>query len=142
MLLITITGCEVVLDWGNTYFDLISIPVLEDLYAKRAAEQGVKFPKPEELDAEDKYIIGCTDMGNVSYVKPSIHPMIALNTKAGIHSREFMPVAGTHESHETIIRAAKAMALTAIDVLCNEDLKKKVDEDFKNGLERSAQGKK
>ena len=50
--------------------------------------------KFEEDPSVASSALGSTDMGNVSYVVPSIHPMFNINTKAPNHSREFTADAG------------------------------------------------
>ncbi len=73
---------------------------------------------------------GSTDMGNVSYVVPSIHPMYAIGSGEVNHSREFTAVANTAEAHKATLTAAKAMAHTCIDVLTTDGLLEKVKQNF------------
>jgi metal-dependent amidase/aminoacylase/carboxypeptidase family protein len=87
----------------------------------------------EKVQAPDpKAGKGSTDMGNVSYVVPSIHPSIAIGPKklAG-HSREFAAVSFSERGHEAMLVAAKAMALTALDLFSDEALMEKVRREFK-----------
>jgi len=84
---------------------------------------GVFFPPEEEL-------LFSTDMGDVSHVVPSIHPTYAIGTTAANHSHAFTAGAGTELAHEKTLIASKALAMTAIDVLCNPELIGKVQNDF------------
>jgi amidohydrolase len=75
--------------------------------------------------------IGSTDMGNVSAVVPAIHPTIAVAPpEVGIHSREFAACAASEDGHRGLLDAAKAMAMTAIDVLTDPDLRRRIQEEF------------
>ncbi len=46
---------------------------------------------------------GSTDMGNVSYVVPSIHPMFAIGSGEVNHTREFTAVANTPEARTQLL---------------------------------------
>jgi len=64
---------------------------------------------------------GSTDMGNVSYAVPAIHPSFGLDSPdAGNHTPGFTAAAATEEAHAETLRAAKALALTALDAYANE----------------------
>ncbi|MEW6275299.1 MAG: M20 family metallopeptidase [Bacillota bacterium] len=61
-----------------------------------------------------------TDMGDVSQVIPSIHPVIAIcDSSVGLHTKEFAAAAGSERGYRVMITAAKALAMTAIDLLMN-----------------------
>jgi metal-dependent amidase/aminoacylase/carboxypeptidase family protein len=61
---------------------------------------------------------GSTDMGNVSQFVPSIHPTIAIaSPEVGIHTPEFAAAAASEAGHEGLMDAAKAMAMTVVDIL-------------------------
>lgn len=58
-----------------------------------------------------------TDMGNVSHVVPSAHPYLALAPpEAPCHSPGFAQAAASPVGHQAMLTAAKALALTALDV--------------------------
>jgi hypothetical protein len=70
-------------------------------------------------------------MGNVSALVPAIHPTIAVAPpEVGIHSREFAACAASEDGHRGLLDAAKAMAMTAIDVLTDPDLRRRIREEF------------
>ena len=62
--------------------------------------------------------MGSSDMGNVSQVVPAIHPYLAIAPEevAG-HSIEFRKAAASPVGHRAMILGAKAMAMTAVDLL-------------------------
>jgi amidohydrolase len=62
--------------------------------------------------------LGSTDMGNVSQVVPTIHPTIAIAPcEVLIHTPEFAAAAASQAGHEGLMDAAKAMAMTVVDIL-------------------------
>ena len=57
-----------------------------------------------------------TDMGNVSYLVPGIHPMIKVAPfGTAIHTEDFARYAAETEADQAIVDGAKAMALTVVD---------------------------
>ncbi|MDD5337852.1 MAG: peptidase dimerization domain-containing protein, partial [Dehalococcoidales bacterium] len=69
---------------------------------------------------EDNTWSGSSDVGNVSQLTPTIQPMVAIaSDEVLIHSDDFCRVAGTKEALNVILDAAKAMAMTAADLLAN-----------------------
>ena len=101
---------------------------LAQLYQKHAECLGVTFLS--EKDAESA-VLGSTDMGNVSLIKPSIHPVFSINTSAVIHTRDFNTAAAKDEAQPRTLIAGKSMAMTAIDVLADPELLKAVVKEFK-----------
>jgi metal-dependent amidase/aminoacylase/carboxypeptidase family protein len=75
--------------------------------------------------------MGSSDIGNVSQVVPAIHPYLSIcdDSIAG-HSKEFAQASASDEGHEAMIKAAKALAMTAIDLFTNSELMKQVREEF------------
>lgn len=59
-----------------------------------------------------------TDMGDVSHSVPSIHPTISICEEGvSLHSTEFARAAGSERGREVMLTAAKALAMTAVDLL-------------------------
>ena len=74
---------------------------------------------------------GSTDMGNVSHVAPAIHPYISLGIDGLVgHTPEFAAACASPNGRATMLVAAKALAMTAIDFLCNPSLQQRVREEF------------
>jgi len=70
-------------------------------------------------------------MGNVSYRVPSIHPMIAsAPISCSIHNAEFEQWAGGEMGDEAVVDGAKALAMTAVDYLCDPELRRQARESF------------
>lgn len=75
---------------------------------------------------------GSTDMGNVSQVVPSIHAYISLGPGQWIgHTSEFAKVCGSQQGLDTMLKAAKALALTTLDLLYDEALMEKAQAEFR-----------
>lgn len=73
---------------------------------------------------------GSTDMGNVSKVVPSIHPFFKIMDGVVPHTVGFLDAAKTETAFEATLKAAKAMAMTAADLLSNPQLLQEVKEEF------------
>ncbi|KAH8028112.1 hypothetical protein HPB51_013159 [Rhipicephalus microplus] len=75
---------------------------------------------------------GCTDCGNVSYRVPTIHPLFALGAHEGSvnHTRGFAAVANAADSQPPTLRAAKILALTALDLLSDAELLREAKREF------------
>ena len=80
---------------------------------------------PDQLKA----MAGSTDMGNVSYVKPSIHPMFKIGNAMN-HTVEFTAAAGVPEAQQPTLNSAKAMMMTGIEVISDGKLLKSIKEEF------------
>jgi metal-dependent amidase/aminoacylase/carboxypeptidase family protein len=108
------SGCQVEIAWRDpVYADLVDNRVLSGLYSSNAARLGRTVVAPDRTNA----VVGSTDMGNISHVVPSIHPMIAVAPKGvGIHTTEFEIHAGSEVGDRAVIDGAKAMAMTIADL--------------------------
>ena len=123
----TATGCTVeIKDDPLTFYDVRSNQILAKLYAANLEKLGIKnFVYEQECPWS-------TDMGNVSYVVPSLHPNYAIGSGKEVnHTREFTAVANTAEAHDKTLVIAIALANTCIDVLKGgESLVKEIKEAF------------
>jgi len=62
--------------------------------------------------------MGSSDIGNVSQVIPAIHPYVAIAAEeVGGHTDEFRKAAASPAGHNGLINGAKALAMTAVDLL-------------------------
>ncbi len=74
---------------------------------------------------------GSTDMGNVSYSVPSIHPWIGLDCpEFQLHSKEFADMTVTEAGDRTLRLGAEALALTGMEVLTSPDLLRRIKEEY------------
>jgi amidohydrolase len=77
---------------------------------------------------------GSTDMGNVSQITAAIHPMLAIAPKNfSPHTNEFAAAAASEAGIKGMCDAAKAVAMTVVDLLADIQKMQKVREEFKQG---------
>ena len=109
------TGCTVeVSRSGHRYSAMNNSEVMVDLYQENSATLGRTMHRLEDLPREAS---GSTDMGNVSQVVPSIHPMLDLNCYPTVnHQPEFATHTTTDDGKAAIRDGALAMAWTVIDL--------------------------
>lgn len=118
------TGCEVsIATEGQDYENVLSNPLLGDLFVKSLESQGVK-------DVLTHSPAGSTDMGNVTHVVPGIHPKYAIGRGQANHTPSFTEVSNTPEAHVSTLVAAKAMVDTGLAVMTNGDLYERVKQSF------------
>ncbi|HKW77752.1 MAG TPA: M20 family metallopeptidase [Candidatus Limnocylindria bacterium] len=124
----TATGCTVkvtVLENAG-YENMVFSSAMAEKWAGHMRSLGMQI-----FEARDDERVGSTDMGNVMQVLPGIHPYIAIadQTIPG-HSTAFRDLAATPEALDRALVAAKALALTAIDVLADPEVLKKSNAEF------------
>jgi len=123
------TGCDLELDWGaGDYLDIHFNAPLAERFQTNAEALGREFFPYDKLPAS---IQGSTDMGNVSQLVPSIHPMLAAAPiHCTIHNPEFAKWAGSDMGDAAAIDGAKTLAMTAIDFLCDPELQRRTRDWF------------
>ncbi|WP_420638107.1 M20 family metallopeptidase [Candidatus Poriferisocius sp.] len=95
------------------YADMLDNQVVLDLYRHNAALTGRQMAEPEAAAA----VVGSTDMGNVSYAVPSIHPIIKIAPDdVAIHTPEFAHYAASESGDQAVLDGAKIMAMTTADL--------------------------
>jgi len=125
-------GCTVTFDWKkNTFADLVdNLPLLESYI--RNAEQFGREMTSEFLPGTGG---GSTDMGNISYLVPSIHPMMQVAPSGvSLHSAAFADYTKGEEATRAIVDGAKIMAMTAIDMWLSKALQDEVKAAFGDGV--------
>ena len=124
--------CTINFEWQkNTYADLVDNLPLLNSYIQNSAQFG-RILTAEYLAGTGG---GSTDMGNLSYLVPSIHPMIQV-APAGVslHSAEFAEYTAGDAANSAILDGAKIMAMTAIDMWLSESLQAQVHQAFGSGV--------
>lgn len=109
------TGCTFeVGDMGHPYKDMRNNSVMTELYAENSRTLGRKMNFFADIPPQTS---GSTDMGNVSYECPSIHPMLDLGGYPIVnHQKEFAALTITKAGDSAIRDGALAMAWTIIDL--------------------------
>jgi amidohydrolase len=107
-------GCTMDHHWLEPAFaDMVDNGPMIERYEANLARCGRTLLDPSDLSS----IVGSTDMGNVSHVVASIHPMIAVSPpNVAIHTQDFVRYAGGPEGDRAVIDGAKAMAATVVDL--------------------------
>lgn len=110
-------GCSITITGEHhVYADMVDNPVLVDRYVALAGRVGRSVTEP----TTDRRVVGSTDMGNVSQVVPSIHPMIAVAPPGvAIHTAAFAEAAAS-EAADRAVRDG-ALVLGALAVECWRD---------------------
>jgi amidohydrolase len=108
------SGVELEIRQREGYKDLVNNLPLARRFGDKLRALG---RAPAERD--DDVGAGSTDMGDISHAVPSIHPWIAICEKGETtcHQHAFAACAGSERGNDAMLVAAKAMALTAADVL-------------------------
>jgi metal-dependent amidase/aminoacylase/carboxypeptidase family protein len=111
----TASGCTMTIESkGHLYLDMDHNPLLVDLYQANSTALGRPMLRGDQLPPN---VAGSTDMGNVSKLLPSIHPMISIECMpASNHQPEFADHTVTPLGEKAIIDGAVGMAWTVIDM--------------------------
>ncbi len=124
----TATGCRVEVQWSERpYRPMATNGTLARAFHENAALMGWSLPSPDQ----EIPVGASSDMGNVSHVVPSIQPTYAIPCEAGNHNAGFTAAAATPEAHAAALRAAKALAMTALDALFRPDVLDAARHDFR-----------
>jgi amidohydrolase len=121
------TGCRLALERDEGYRDLRSNPVLADVCRGHLEAAGL-----EPSDAVPWDRAASTDVGNLSYAVPTLHPEIAI-APAGIryHTPAFAVAAAQERALVAMLAGAEALALTGVDVLADDSVREAVGEAFR-----------
>jgi amidohydrolase len=130
------TGARLEYRWGEEtrYRAVRTNHALADAYARNLEALGRQVREPGSAHS-----MGSTDMGNVSALVPAIHPTVAIAPPdIAIHTPEFRELAASEGGLEGMLDAAKAMAMTVVDVLTDSELLRRIQEEFRG--EQSGKG--
>jgi metal-dependent amidase/aminoacylase/carboxypeptidase family protein len=112
------TGCEAEVVWeGANYLDLKTNPVLADLFTRVWSN-----PSLGTVQEQLAIPVGSTDMGNVCYAVPGIHPCYYIPCDKANHTVEFTHAAGSEEGLQRTLAVAKVMGHSLYLLLLNPSL--------------------
>jgi len=119
----TLTWSEV----GHAYKAMKPNRILGERFLQYIVESGLPH-NPQKDDA-----MGSTDMGDVTQAVPGIHAYVQICEEdiAG-HSREFTDASGSERGAAAMLAAAKALAMTACDVLSEPGFSDRLWEEFRS----------
>ena len=122
------TGCTVEFEWDDRpYFDMRDNAAMLDSWSANCARLGRTVEAPDA----DTAVVGSTDMGNVSYEVPSIHPMIAVAPHGtAIHTEAFAAHTASDAADRAVVDGAKAMAMTIADLWNDPDVLSRARAEF------------
>ncbi len=123
----TATGCSVKVTPDRIVHEPLKPNfTMAELFRKNLERVGVT-EDPEEREAG----FGSTDCGNVSQAMPTIHPYVRIAPDGvPLHSREFAEWARSPMARTGLIAAAKALAMTALDLLVSPEALARAKEEF------------
>ncbi|XP_059556913.1 xaa-Arg dipeptidase isoform X3 [Myotis daubentonii] len=114
---------------AHDYYNVLPNKSLRKAYIENGEKLGIEFISEE--DAVLNGSSGSTDFGNVSFVVPGIHPYFYIGSDALNHTEQYTEAAGSQEAQFYTLRTAKALAMTALDVIFKPELLERIREDFK-----------
>ena len=120
------TGTDLTVESFESNDDLVNNPVLTEIFGENVRRY------TEEVFEATENAVGSTDAGNVSKVVPTIHPMISITSdRISLHTEEYARAAASREGFDGMIVAAKALALTALDLMTNPASLNRVNNAFR-----------
>lgn len=124
------TGCRLEHRWSDIrYAAMRTNRPLAEAFAANMRTLG-RNPQPTDTGIG----FGSTDMGNVSAVTPAIHAFVSIVPRTiSEHSTGFAAAAASEAGHRGLIDAAKAMAMTGVDLLGDKQLLAQVKADLQSG---------
>ena len=130
----TATGAKLKYKWGEArYAPLRNNFTLARMFRKNLQSLGRRVHL-----VDPRIGIGSSDIGNVSRVVPSIHPLIAIASAGAVtHSPQFAETAASEAGMRGLIDAAKALAMTVVDLVAEPAMlvkaKKELAQDKESG---------
>jgi len=107
------TGTTVEMEHYEPLFkELVNDSRLMELFRNNMTLLGERITILDTNDAD-----GSTDVGNVSHAVPTIHPDIFIGSNLAAHTHEFATATGSDYAQKRVLVGAKAMVMTAIDLL-------------------------
>ncbi|CAO3563782.1 unnamed protein product [Mortierella alpina] len=130
------TGCRVEFKWGVPYKDILTNDSLAKKFESYMNAQGLTYASKQEQLSK---LSGSTDMGNLTYALPGIHPMFNIlnlhgedDKSMGLHTTAFAHAAAQSLGHVTTLRAAKSLAMTGVECIVDKEFLKCVKQEFNN----------
>ncbi|XP_042535532.1 peptidase M20 domain-containing protein 2 [Dipodomys spectabilis] len=127
------TGCTVEIKSGaHDYYNVLPNKSLWKAYMENGEKLGIEFISE---DAMLNGPSGSTDFGNVTFVVPGIHPYFYIGSSALNHTEQYTEAAGSQDAQFYTLRVAKALAMTALDIIFKPELLERIREEFKLKLQ-------
>lgn len=120
------TGCRSSMKlYQNLVENMVLTPSLDAIYEKNITALGNTVEH-----TPDVVMPGSSDVGNISQVVPTIQPHISItDVSVAGHSEEMVEASASPKAMEAIVKGAKALAWTALELFEDPALLQKVKED-------------
>ena len=120
------TGCTSSMKlYQNLVENMVLTPSLDAIYEKYITELGNTVKH-----VEDVVMPGSSDVGNISQVVPTIQPHISItDVQIAGHSQDMVNASCSQKAMDAIVKGAKALAFTALELFENPEEHAKVKED-------------
>lgn len=111
--------------YQNLVENMVLTPSLDAIYEKYITELGNTVKH-----VEDVVMPGSSDVGNISQVVPTIQPHISItDVQIAGHSQDMVDASCSQKAMDAIVKGAKALAFTALELFENPEELTKVKED-------------
>jgi amidohydrolase len=118
------TGCRLEYRWGLRCNAMINNQTLLGPWRKNMSAIGREVGEIVENS-------GSTDTGNVSVTVPTLHAFVSISAgNLPLHSDEFCRAAGSEGGIRAAMDGAKAMAMTAVDLITQPEILKRAKEEL------------
>lgn len=109
------TGAELTMErYELPYDDLVTNENLSEAFCENLRALGI-------TDIKDGICFGSSDIGNVSHITPTIHPMLGITSCfVRAHSKELADATVSDFGHDRLVIGTLALAYTGYDVLMNK----------------------
>ncbi|OJJ74419.1 hypothetical protein ASPBRDRAFT_72825 [Aspergillus brasiliensis CBS 101740] len=113
------TGCEAKIIENELYTDIKINDTLCDRYKAHMS----KYDR-NVIARLDKVMTGSSDIGNVSYLVPTLHTMFGITDEPGSfpHHPKFAAAAGTDYAHQEAVIVGKSLALIGWEMVTSDEL--------------------
>jgi amidohydrolase len=114
------TGSELSVVEQVAYSDMRHDSELSGIYRRNAEALGRVFDETPSMPVS-------TDMGDVSYVVPSIHPMIGIEAGGAVnHQAAFAEACASESADRAVLEGAVALAWTVIDAAADDAVRSRL----------------
>ncbi|MFV0440897.1 MAG: M20 family metallopeptidase [Lachnospirales bacterium] len=119
------TGCTNKISYfQNQIDDILHNDIFDQVFGKSLEKIGCSF------DTNERQNIGSSDMGNFSYVVPTIQPTIKIGDDLVQHTTKFRDATISEMGEKAIVIGSKALALTALALYENNELLREIKKYF------------
>jgi amidohydrolase len=122
------TGARLEYKWD----ELCYLPVRNNLTIGKLFQQNMRRTGRKTRMADPGQSFGSTDFGNVSQLVPGVHASVSITSRRIVvnHSPQFAEAAVSEKGLQSVVDAAKGLALTVADLVADPEQIKKARSEF------------